>query len=50
MAEQNALEAAYLFKGDEIRQSGFGGGTERWVSERSLLALEEIPLGGRPSR
>ena len=31
------LEAAYLAHDDPIRQSGFGGGPERWRAERSPL-------------
>lgn len=38
-----ALEPAYLASGDPIRQSGFGGGAERWRLERGpvLEAIEE---------
>jgi len=32
-----ALEAAYLQSDDPIRQSGFGGGPERWRAERSPI-------------
>ena len=32
-----ALESAYLSTNDPIRQSGFGGGAERWRAERSPL-------------
>jgi hypothetical protein len=37
-----SLEASYLQTDDPIRQSGFGGGSERWRAERSpiLNAIE----------
>ena len=31
------LEAAYLAETDPVRQSGFGGGHERWRKERGLI-------------
>lgn len=37
MLEARALEAAYLESDDPIVQSGFHGGRERWVAERSPL-------------
>lgn len=45
MAEQIALEANYLVDSDELRQSGFGGGTERWRAERSPL-VEAVDRDG----
>ena len=39
------LEAAYLRETDPIRQSGFGGGAERWRAERSPL-LRAIAASG----
>lgn len=41
----NALEAAYLIHTDPILQSGFGGGEERWKSEREPI-LEAVSLDG----
>jgi SAM-dependent methyltransferase len=40
-----ALEASYLTKDDPIRQSGFGGGPERWRAEREAI-LEGIETSG----
>ncbi len=40
-----SLEPAYLEHSDPIRQSGFGGGAERWRAERSPL-LEGIDADG----
>lgn len=40
-----ALEAAYLRSDDPIVQSGFSGGRERWVAERSPL-VEGINVDG----
>jgi len=40
-----ALEAAYLESDDPIRQSGFGGGAERWRAERSPI-LDAIDSDG----
>jgi hypothetical protein len=40
-----ALEASYLRSGDPIRQSGFGGGAERWRAEREPV-LEAIDGDG----
>lgn len=37
LAEVRALEDAYLQTNDPIRQSGFGGGAERWRAERSPI-------------
>ncbi|MGH8945824.1 MAG: class I SAM-dependent methyltransferase [Acidimicrobiia bacterium] len=37
MLEAKALEMAYLGSDDPILQSGFHGGRERWVAERSPL-------------
>lgn len=37
MAAARALETAYLESDDPIRQSGFHGGRDRWVAERSPL-------------
>jgi 2-polyprenyl-3-methyl-5-hydroxy-6-metoxy-1,4-benzoquinol methylase len=43
-AHVRSLEAAYLQHDDPIRQSGFGGGAERWRSERSaILDAAESP-------
>ena len=39
------LEKSYLGEGDPIRQSGFGGGAERWHSEREPI-LEAINEDG----
>jgi len=39
------LEGAYLTHSDPIRQSGFGGGAERWRSERSPI-LEAVDSDG----
>jgi len=42
LARARSLEASYLQSDDPIRQSGFGGGPERWRAERSpiLNAIE----------
>ena len=40
-----ALEDSYLAEGDPIRQSGFGGGSERWRTERGLI-LEAVDTDG----
>ena len=37
LAHAAALEPAYLATDDPIRQSGFGGGAERWRAERSPI-------------
>ncbi|MFQ5968564.1 MAG: class I SAM-dependent methyltransferase [Acidimicrobiia bacterium] len=37
MSEAESLEAAYLASDDPVVQSGFHGGRERWVTERSPL-------------
>jgi hypothetical protein len=36
-----ALEGSYLRETDPVRQSGFGGGPERWRTERAL-ALDAV--------
>ena len=40
-----ALEGAYLRETDPVRQSGFGGGPERWRTERELI-LDAVPDDG----
>ena len=40
-----ALEEAYLRETDPVRQSGFGGGPERWRTERELV-LDAVPDDG----
>ena len=40
-----ALEGSYLRETDPVRQSGFGGGHERWRMERELI-LDAIPDDG----
>jgi SAM-dependent methyltransferase len=40
-----ALEGAYLRETDPVRQSGFGGGPERWRAERELI-LDAVPDDG----
>ena len=45
LARAEALQDAYLASDDPIRQSGFGGGAERWRAERSPI-LEAVPGGG----
>jgi len=40
-----ALEESYLSEKDPIRQSGFGGGAERWRKERGVI-LEAIKESG----
>ena len=37
LAQVRALEPAYLASADPIRQSGFGGGPQRWREERSVI-------------
>ena len=37
LRELEALESSYLREDDPIRQSGFGGGPERWRSEREPI-------------
>ena len=45
LARARSLEASYLESDDPIRQSGFGGGAERWRAERSPI-LESIESDG----
>lgn len=48
LAEAAALEDAYLQSADPIRQSGFGGGPERWRAERSPIldaVTRDVPDG-----
>lgn len=45
LAQASALEDAYLQSDDPIRQSGFGGGPERWRAERSPI-LEAVTDDG----
>jgi SAM-dependent methyltransferase len=45
LRDLEALEAAYLTGTDPIRQSGFGGGPERWRQERSPL-LDAVDADG----
>jgi protein-L-isoaspartate O-methyltransferase len=45
LAEVASLEDAYLSHDDPIRQSGFGGGTERWHAERGPI-LEAVSGDG----
>ena len=45
LEDARGLKAAYLTSDDPIRQSGFGGGRGRWVSERSPL-VEAIDADG----
>jgi SAM-dependent methyltransferase len=45
LAQASALEDAYLQSDDPIRQSGFGGGPERWRAERSPI-LEAVTGDG----
>lgn len=45
LAEVRAVEGAYLKSDDPIRQSGFGGGAERWRAERSPI-LEAVTGDG----
>ena len=40
-----ALEVSYLRETDPVRQSGFGGGHERWRTERQLV-LDAVPSDG----
>ena len=37
LARLRALEASYVRETDPVRQSGFGGGPERWRMERELI-------------
>ena len=37
LRELEALESSYLASNDPIRQSGFGGGVQRWRSEREPI-------------
>jgi trans-aconitate methyltransferase len=39
------LEESYLRETDPVRQSGFGGGHERWRTERALI-LDAVPSDG----
>jgi SAM-dependent methyltransferase len=41
----SALEALYVRETDPVRQSGFGGGYERWRTERELI-LDAVPDSG----
>jgi SAM-dependent methyltransferase len=45
LTRARSLEASYLQSDDPIRQSGFGGGPERWRAERSPI-LEAIDADG----
>jgi SAM-dependent methyltransferase len=45
LARAQSLEASYLQSDDPIRQSGFGGGAERWRAEREPI-LEAIEADG----
>jgi hypothetical protein len=45
LAEVASLEGAYLSHDDPIRQSGFGGGAERWRAERGPI-LEAVTGDG----
>ncbi|MHC4860787.1 MAG: class I SAM-dependent methyltransferase [Planctomycetota bacterium] len=45
LADLERLEASYLEASDPIRQSGFGGGSERWRRERSPI-LEAVTEDG----
>jgi SAM-dependent methyltransferase len=45
LAQAHALEDAYLSHDDPIRQSGFGGGAERWRAERGSI-LEAVTGDG----
>ena len=40
-----ALEGSYVRETDPVRQSGFGGGPERWCMERELI-LDAVPDEG----
>ena len=37
LATLRDLERSYLAETDPIRQSGFGGGPQRWLDERGLI-------------
>lgn len=45
LSELRALESSYLAESDPIRQSGFGGGADRWRREREPI-LDAIERGG----
>ena len=45
LASIRLLESAYLSESDPIKQSGFGGGPERWRAERSPL-LDAVDSDG----
>ena len=45
LRELEALESSYLEEDDPIRQSGFGGGSERWRAEREPI-LDAIDADG----
>ncbi|MCI0438996.1 MAG: class I SAM-dependent methyltransferase [Chloroflexi bacterium] len=45
LQELSDLEAAYLREDDPIRQSGFGGGPERWRAERAPI-LDAVESDG----
>jgi SAM-dependent methyltransferase len=45
LSQVAALEPAYLSTEDPIRQSGFGGGPERWRAERGVI-LEAVTDDG----
>jgi len=45
LANARALQNAYLASDDPIRQSGFGGGSERWRAEREPI-LEAVESDG----
>ena len=45
LLELEALESAYLAEDDPIRQSGFGGGPQRWRAEREPI-LDAIETDG----
>jgi SAM-dependent methyltransferase len=45
LKELKALESSYLTEQDPIRQSGFGGGPQRWRAEREPI-LEAIEADG----
>ena len=45
LSRLETLEAAYLKSDDPLRQSGFGGGSERWRTEREPI-LDAVESGG----
>jgi SAM-dependent methyltransferase len=45
LAQVASLEPAYLASDDPIRQSGFGGGPQRWRAERGAI-LEAVTVDG----